>query len=103
MSTAALDQSRPPVRPVNYWPDSRCAKAFWSQRDVPAYRQLLADTRAWLDSAAGESWLDLGCGGGELTRALWEKSTRKLRAVVGLDCAAPNADPPARLSPPPHP
>ena len=59
---------------VNYWPDRKCARAFWTQCEVPPYRRLLADTAAWLDPAPGERWLDLGCGGGQLTHALWEKS-----------------------------
>jgi SAM-dependent methyltransferase len=99
MSTAALDRVQQTDVEVNHWPDSRCAKAFWSQRDVPAYRQLLADTMAWLDPAADERWLDLGCGGGQLTRALWEKSGGALREAVALDCAAANADAIARLRP----
>src|SRR5438046_791587 len=28
----------------NYWTDARCAKAFWGQHELPAYRRLLADT-----------------------------------------------------------
>jgi SAM-dependent methyltransferase len=75
---------------VNHWPDSKCAKAFWQQARLPAYQRLLADTVAWLDPRPGERWLDLGCGGGQLTRALWKKSSGRLRAIVGLDCAALN-------------
>ncbi len=76
--------------PVNYWPDNACAKAFWGQRELPPYRQLLADTADWLVPRAGQRWLDLGCGGGQLTRTLWEKSGGALREVVALDCAAAN-------------
>jgi SAM-dependent methyltransferase len=75
---------------VNYWFDKRCARAFWSQRELPPYRELLADTAAWLDPVAGEHWLDLGCGSGQLTRALWEKSKGSLASVVAIDCAAAN-------------
>jgi ubiquinone/menaquinone biosynthesis C-methylase UbiE len=75
---------------VNYWPDEACARAFWSQRDVPPYRRLLADTTDWLDPRPGERWLDLGCGGGQLTRALWEKSGGTLGEIVALDCADAN-------------
>jgi SAM-dependent methyltransferase len=82
MSTAAAD--------VNYWFDKRCARAFWSQRELPPYRELLADTTAWLDPAAGERWLDLGCGSGQLTRTLWEKSGGSLGSIVALDCAVAN-------------
>src|SRR5213596_3515183 len=76
--------------PVNHWPDNACAKAFWCQRELPSYRQLLADTAAWLDPKPGQSWLDLGCGGGQLTRAIWEKSGGSVGEVVALDCAAAN-------------
>jgi SAM-dependent methyltransferase len=75
---------------VNHWPDTACAKAFWGQQEVPTYQRLLADTVAWLDPAPGEHWLDLGCGCGQLTAALWTKSTGQLGSVVGLDCAAVN-------------
>jgi ubiquinone/menaquinone biosynthesis C-methylase UbiE len=75
---------------VNYWPDSACARAFWGQQELPPYRRLLADTAAWLEPRPGQRWLDLGCGSGQLTQALWEKSRGKLAEVVGLDCAAVN-------------
>ncbi len=78
------------VAPVNYWPDTACAKAFWGQRELPAYRRLLADTVAWLDPKPRQRWIDLGCGGGQLTRALWEKSHGTLAEIVALDCAAAN-------------
>jgi ubiquinone/menaquinone biosynthesis C-methylase UbiE len=78
------------VVPVNYWLDAACAKAFWGQHELPAYRQLLADTTAWIDPQPGERWIDLGCGGGQLTRALWEKSHGTLAEIVALDCAAAN-------------
>jgi SAM-dependent methyltransferase len=77
---------------VNFWPDARCARAFWTQRELPPYRRLLRDTASWLDPAPGERWLDLGCGSGQLTRALWEKSGGTLAEVVALDCASANAD-----------
>jgi SAM-dependent methyltransferase len=75
---------------VNHWPNAKCAKAFWSQQEIPPYRQLLADTLAWADPGPGERWLDLGCGGGRLTRGLWERSGGTLAGVVGIDCAAVN-------------
>ena len=25
----------------NYWPDSKCAKAFWHQHELPTYKELL--------------------------------------------------------------
>ncbi len=75
---------------VNYWPKSSCARAFWSQRELPPYRQLLRDTADWLDPQPGQRWLDLGCGSGQLTRTLWEKSAGSLAEILALDCAAHN-------------
>jgi SAM-dependent methyltransferase len=76
---------------TNYWPDKRCAKAFWSQHEIPAYQELLRDTAAWLEPAIGQRWLDLGCGSGPLSRVLWEKSQGKVEAIVGVDVAEINA------------
>jgi SAM-dependent methyltransferase len=75
---------------INHWPDDACAKAFWGQQDLPPYHQLLADTVAWLEPQPGQCWLDLGCGGGRLTAALWKKSGSRLAEIVALDCAAVN-------------
>jgi SAM-dependent methyltransferase len=82
---------------INHWPDTKCAKAFWGQQDLPPYRQLLADTVDWADPQPGESWLDLGCGGGGLTKALWERSEGQIAEVLGLDVAAVNEQAYARL------
>jgi ubiquinone/menaquinone biosynthesis C-methylase UbiE len=82
---------------VNYWPDSKCAKAFWGQHDLPPYRELLDDTIDWADPKPGEAWLDLGCGGGALSKALWERSEGQIAEVVGLDVAAVNEQAYARL------
>src|SRR4051812_9146725 len=75
---------------VNFWFDRRCAKAFWSQRELPPYKELLEHTAAWLDPAPGQRWLDLGCGSGQLTRRLWEASRGTLAGVIATDCAAVN-------------
>jgi SAM-dependent methyltransferase len=77
--------------PINWWRDDRCAKAFWSQHEMPAYQELLADTVSCLEPRPGERWIDLGCGGGRLSRALWTKSEGRVAEVLGLDCAALNA------------
>jgi SAM-dependent methyltransferase len=82
---------------VNHWFDRKCARAFWSQRDVGPYRELLHDTAAWLDPAPGERWLDLGCGSGELSRTVWEKSGGRVGQVVSVDCADVNDVAIARL------
>ncbi len=75
----------------NYWTQAKCAKAFWGQHELPAYRRLLADTLEWATPAPGEQWLDLGCGGGTITRAIWESTAGRVASVVGVDCAAANA------------
>lgn len=75
---------------VNYWPNSKCAKAFWSQQEIPPYLELLGDTLDWADPKRGEHWLDLGCGGGRLSRGLWERSGGAVERVVGVDCAPAN-------------
>src|SRR5262245_46368097 len=89
----------------SYWPDARCAKAFWGQHDLPPYRQLLNDTLEWANPDCEERWLDLGCGGGAITRAIWERTDGTVAEIIGADCAAANADAYDRLrdtlTPPP--
>ena len=82
---------------VNFWFDKRCARAFWSQCELPPYRELLAHTTEWMAPAIGERWLDLGCGSGQLTRTLWEQSRGEVASVVAVDCAAENDVAIARL------
>jgi ubiquinone/menaquinone biosynthesis C-methylase UbiE len=82
---------------VNHWPDERCAKSFWTQHELPPYQKLLADTGEWIEPRTGERWLDLGCGGGQLTRIIWEKSGGTVGEVVALDCAPANAKEIAKL------
>jgi SAM-dependent methyltransferase len=76
---------------VNYWPRTKTAKAFWSQQELPAYQELLRDTKAWLAPRPQQRWLDLGCGGGQLSRALWDLSKGQIAEIVGVDCASANA------------
>jgi ubiquinone/menaquinone biosynthesis C-methylase UbiE len=76
---------------TNLWPSDKCAKAFWAQQDALPYQQLLRDTVDWAHPGAGERWLDLGCGGGPISRALWEKTGGTIGGIVGLDCAGVNA------------
>src|SRR5437016_2635669 len=88
----------PAISPaINYWPQNSSAKLFWGQQELPPYRRLLTDTVGWLEPQPGQRWLDLGCGGGQLTKALWLASYGTLAEVVGLDCAAANARAYARL------
>ncbi|HEY8506691.1 MAG TPA: methyltransferase domain-containing protein [Gemmataceae bacterium] len=82
---------------VNHWTDQRCAKAFWGQHELPPFRRLLEDTLEWADPRPGERWLDLGCGGGALSRGIWERTAGGAAEVVGVDCAAANADAYRRL------
>jgi SAM-dependent methyltransferase len=82
--------SRMTTTQVNYWPDSACARAFWGQQELPPYRRLLEDTADWLEPKPAERWLDLGCGSGQLTRALWTKSGGHLAGITAIDCALEN-------------
>jgi ubiquinone/menaquinone biosynthesis C-methylase UbiE len=76
----------------NYWFDDSCARAFWDQRQALPYRELLRDTAAWLDPGPEEHWLDLGCGSGQLTSQLWNRTAGGLARIIATDCAAANAD-----------
>ena len=60
------------------------------QQELPPYQRLLADTVAWIEPQAGQRWLDLGCGCGKLTEAIWNKSAGQVGEIVGLDVAAEN-------------
>ncbi len=82
---------------TNHWPDTRCAKAFWSQHELPPYQELLRDTAEWLTPTTGQRWLDLGCGGGQLSRVLWQKSQGKVESITGVDVAEVNAKAFAKL------
>jgi ubiquinone/menaquinone biosynthesis C-methylase UbiE len=75
---------------INYWPDTRCAKAFWNQYELPPYQELLRDTAALVEPAPGQRWLDLGCGCGQLTKMLWTKSQGRVGELVGVDIAPVN-------------
>lgn len=75
---------------TNWWPSAACAKAFWDQQNSPPYQRLLEDTLDWAAPGKHERWLDLGCGGGAVTRAIWERTNGTVGAVVGMDCAAAN-------------
>jgi len=76
----------------NYWLDEACARAFWDQHKAVPYRELLRDTAQWLAPQTGERWLDLGCGSGQLTAALWDRSGGRLAEVVAVDCNPVNAE-----------
>lgn len=81
-----------PAEAVNFWPDSKCAKAFWGQHDLPSYQELLQDTMDWADPQSNERWLDLGCGGGAISRQLWLRTNGQVAEVLGIDCAEANQD-----------
>lgn len=76
----------------NYWLDEECARAFWDQKLALPYQELLHDTAKWLELRPGQAWLDLGCGGGQLTSLLWKKSQGKLGEIVSMDCNPANAN-----------
>src|SRR5579875_715429 len=76
----------------NYWLDRQCAQAFWDQHLALPYQELLHDTARWLDVRAGERWLDLGCGCGQLTAMLWQCSNGQVGEIVSMDCNAVHAE-----------
>lgn len=82
---------------TNHWLDDKCAKAFWDQHKALPYQELLDDTVDWLEPQKGERWLDLGCGGGQLTAALWMTSAGTLGQIIAADCAAVNREAIAKL------
>lgn len=85
-----MEATMAPASSINYWPAEDTAKAFWSQCELPPYQELLADTRAWLDPKPDQTWLDLGCGSGNLTRELWKLSNGLVRRIHSMDVAAVN-------------
>src|SRR5205823_1833121 len=70
----------------NYWLSPKCAEAFWDQRLALPYQELLQTTVSRVQVRAGERWLDLGCGSGALTAALWRRGGGQLGEVIALDC-----------------
>jgi len=82
---------------TNHWLDDGCARAFWDQHKAVPYRELLQDTLRWADVRPNQRWLDLGCGGGQLSARLWEKSQGRLAQIIAMDCAAVNERAIARL------
>lgn len=77
----------------NHWFSEECARAFWDQKEGRPYRQLVSDTIEWARPIAGEHWLDLGCGSGELSKALWLESNGRLGRLICMDCAEINREP----------
>jgi SAM-dependent methyltransferase len=76
---------------ANLWHKDQTAQAFWDQHRAMPYQDLLRETIAWCDPQAGETWLDLGCGGGQLTAGLWQASGGRLAHIRATDCAQANA------------
>lgn len=83
---------------TNWWLEEKCAEAFWDQKLLRPYQELLADMDARLDVRPGERWLDLGCGGGQLTALVWRKGAGQVGEVVATDCNPANAKAIARLA-----
>jgi len=82
---------------TNLWHQDESARAFWDQHHGRPYGQLLQDTVSWSEVKAGENWLDIGCGGGQLTAGLYRMSQGKVGKIVATDCAAANTQAIAKL------
>jgi SAM-dependent methyltransferase len=76
----------------NHWFDDDCARAFWDQKHGKSYLDLLRATGDRLDVREGETWIDLGCGGGQLTALLWHRAAGTVGRIHALDCAPANRD-----------
>ncbi|MGL4421080.1 MAG: class I SAM-dependent methyltransferase [Gemmataceae bacterium] len=74
----------------NLWQSEACAKAFWDQAVGKPYLRLLTDTIAYCQPKLGETWIDLGCGSGQLTQGLWMASQGQLKQIHALDLAEVN-------------
>lgn len=75
---------------VNYWKSDECAQAFWDQKVGKPYLNLLQDTLSYMQPQAGEEWIDLGCGSGQLSLAIWGSTQGRVRKITALDCAPIN-------------
>jgi SAM-dependent methyltransferase len=96
--TANPEEPSVPRTTPNHWFEERCARAFWDQSQGRPYGKLLRDTARQLEPAAGQTWLDLGCGGGQLTALLWSLSDGRVAKIIAADCAAVNAGAITRLA-----
>ena len=76
----------------NLWHRDESARAFWDQYQARPYQELLEDTLCWAHPEAGEHWLDIGCGGGQLSGGLYRASGGTLGSIVAMDCAAANVE-----------
>ncbi|NBU76495.1 MAG: class I SAM-dependent methyltransferase [Planctomycetes bacterium] len=76
----------------NLWHKDDSARAFWDQHHARPYQELLDDTLAQANPKSGEHWLDIGCGGGQLSAGLFRNSQRTVASVVAVDCAAANSE-----------
>src|SRR5262249_41571635 len=107
LSTVLGKEERMSDPDTNYWLTEECARAFWDQRQGLPYQELARHTALLLEPAAGERWLDLGCGRGELTAILWQRSEGRIGEIVAMDCNSVNAEAldrlRARLRPAPRP
>jgi ubiquinone/menaquinone biosynthesis C-methylase UbiE len=84
----ARSEPRPPasLTVADYWQEED-TRAFLEHHRAMPFQQMLRDTAACLDPFPGERWLDLGCGRGQLTALVWEKSQGQVAQIVALDGA----------------
>jgi ubiquinone/menaquinone biosynthesis C-methylase UbiE len=69
----------------NLWKNDLIASAYFYQQKAVPYVELLKTTEAFIDTKAGEWWLDVGCGSGPLIQSIWRKSGGQIGKIIGVD------------------
>ncbi|MEK7535442.1 MAG: methyltransferase domain-containing protein [Patescibacteria group bacterium] len=62
------------------------AQAFADQREALPYKEMLRDIMNALTIETGSDWIDLGCGSGRISQALWEKASGDI-TITAMDCS----------------
>lgn len=61
-------------------------KGLYSYMDIGLhYRMLVKTVRSFIDPKTGQTWLDAGCGPGNMSKLLNEKSEGSLKKIISLD------------------
>ncbi|MCL5410596.1 MAG: methyltransferase domain-containing protein [Patescibacteria group bacterium] len=75
----------------NLWHDPRVAAWFKDQHFARPYVEMMRVFSAMLPTHPKGDWLDIGCGAGEVTKLLWERSNGAV-SITGFDVNAGNQE-----------